>query len=340
MPSLRFNVDFEEVLSGRPSRPHLIATLEFFAFWVTNEKVLVHRDYSPRYLNYVAELCGHKIEITRNDTAIDWWGETQNLPLMRVLSSKTEFLKWWLKRWPLEAAVCQNAQELENAIGEGWYLIKKSDGMSGRGHIKVRRDDLTAASRIDWKAPVVVEPLYDRVADVSALWIAEESRFIYYQNSIDQRFQWRGSILNSKTFNTPPEDSGKWAHQLDELKKDVSARGYQGPFSVDAFYYLKDGLKVFHPGSEMNPRKTMGWLAYQLWKKEKTAFFKLAMHPCVLKSEDWIRVNQMPSARLLSPEDNMFVWYFVTGTNIDELERKEAEFLKALPLVAPARDRA
>ncbi|MFP5490258.1 MAG: hypothetical protein ACLGG0_02065 [Bacteriovoracia bacterium] len=330
MPSLRFNVDFEEVLSGKPPRPHLIATLEFFAFWVTHERVLVHRDYSSRYLEYVSALTDHKIEITKNDAAIDWWGETANLSLMRELSSKTEFLKWWLKRWPLEAAVCESPQMLEKAIGEGWYLIKKSDGMSGRGHIKIKRDDLTAVSRLDWKTPVVVEPLYDRVADVSALWIAEESRYIYYQNIIDQRFQWRGSILNSATFNKVPEGTGSWSENLSDLQKDIFARGYQGSFSVDAFFYMKDGQRVFHPGSEMNPRKTMGWLAYQLWKKEKTQFFKLAMHPCVLKSEDWMRVSQSSSARLLSPEDNMFVWYFVTGSNIEELQKREADFLKAL----------
>lgn len=338
MPSLRFNVDFEEVLSGRPARPHLIATLEFFAFWVTSDRVLIHRDYSSRYLDYVTAFTGHKIEITKNDVAIDWWADTKNLPLMRELSSKTEFLKWWQKRWLLEATVCENTQEVERALAEGWYLVKKSDGMSGRGHIKVKCDDLSALSRIDWKTPVVVEPLYDRISDVSALWIAEESRFIYYQNSIDQRFQWRGSILNSATFNIAPEDSGNWVKHLSDLQKDVSARGYLGSFSVDAFFYMKDGQRVFHPGSEMNPRKTMGWLAYQLWKKEKTQFFKLAMHPCVLKSEDWIRMSQSPSARLLSPEDNMFVWYCVTGESMEELESKEAKFLRELP-VGPTRDK-
>jgi hypothetical protein len=338
MPSLRFNVDFEEVLSGRPSRPHLIATLEFFAFWVTRERVLVHRAYSSRYLQYVAELTGHKIEITKNDSAYDWWGETANLPLMRQLSSKAEFLKWWLKRWPLEAAVCQNATELESAIGEGWHLIKKSDGMSGRGHIKVKREELTKI-RLDWKSSVVIEPLYDRVLDVSALWIAEESRFIYYQNSIDQRFQWRSSFINRENLSLPPENSGQWVQHLQILQKEVSSRGYHGSFSVDAFYYVKEGRRIFHPGSEMNPRKTMGWLAYQLWKKDQSEFFKLAMHPIVLKSEDWLRVSQTTSARLLSPEDNMFVWYSVSGASETELEKKEAEFLRALPPVGPARDK-
>ena len=336
------NVDFEEMLQGKPARLALRASVEFLALWVQDQPIMASRQYSDEYLRYVQTHSGKPANITTKGEGDFWWGETADVERMRRLSSKTEFLKWWQARWPLEARACSSWNEVEAAIGEGQWLIKKSDGMSGRGHLRVNRTELSALkSRLenDLGAGVVVEPLYERTRDLSALWLPEEKRFIYYRNLIDERFQWRGAILENDTHSSLLAGSGDWEKHLLQLQQDVAEQGYGGPFSVDAFFYKKDGREIFHPGSEMNPRKTMGWVTRQLWQKRKSPVATLALVPFVLKGQSWQQATQLTDALLLSPESCPFVWYWIEAESLAELEEKRARFLRAIP-GAPVRGKA
>jgi hypothetical protein len=335
------NVDFEEVLSGKPARLSLRASVEFLALWVQDRPLLASRPYSESYLKYVSAQIGHPVSATTQGEADEWWGETAHKELMRKLSSKTEFKNWWYSRWPLEARNCFSWKELEAIVQAGQWLIKKSDGMSGRGHQRVTREELPSLrSRLEktLSLGVVVEPLYQRTRDVSALWLSEEKRFIYYANLIDERFQWRGTILNRDSMSEVPAATQNWGEHLVELQKYVSGLGYHGPFSVDAFFYQTAAGETFHPGSEMNPRKTMGWVTYQLWKKNKMASASLALVPLVLNDEAWMQVAQIPEAQLLSPVNCPFTWYWLEADSAVELEIKRSAFLTKLPEV-PVRDK-
>lgn len=330
------------MLQGKPARLSLRASVEFLALWVQSNPLLASRSYSDEYLHYVRNHSGKPATIITKGEGDCWWGETTDIGRMRRLSSKTEFLKWWQSRWPLEARACMTWNEVEATIGEGQWLIKKSDGMSGRGHLRVNRAELPALkSRLanDLGAGVVVEPLFERTRDLSALWLPEEKRFIYYRNLIDDRFQWRGAILERENHTPLLTGTGDWPQHLQQLQLDVSLQGYEGPFSVDAFFYKKSGQEIFHPGSEMNPRKTMGWITYQLWQKRKSPVATLALVPSVLKGGSWQQTSQLTDALLLSPEACPFVWYWIEAENFEILEEKRARFLKAIP-GAPVRDKA
>lgn len=338
MRALRFNADFEERLSGKPPKPQLNAALEFFAFWLTDRPVLVHRDYPAAYFDHVEAQVGARPVVATSGDAEDWWGTSEPVELMRALNSKTEFLRWCQGHWPMRAQVCDDLDAVRACVQTGTYLIKASDGMSGRGHQRVTPAELPQLT-FPWRAPVVVEPLFARTRDVSALWVPEEKRFIFYANEIDQRFQWRGSLLHSPTLAEPPSGTGDWALRLAELQRSVAARGYHGPFSVDAFFYDEHATEHFHPGSEMNPRKTMGWLAYQFARASSAPWVKLALRPRVLSEAAWDAAVTHPSAQLLSPPRNPFAWYVVRGDSEAAVREHEAEFLRALP-EAPARGRA
>ncbi len=330
------------MLQGKPARLSLRASVEFLALWVQANPILASRPYSDEYLHYVRTHSGKPATIVTKGDADFWWGETDDVERMRRLSSKTEFLKWWQVRWPLEARACTTWNEVEAAVGEGPWLIKKSNGMSGRGHLKVNHSELlTLKSRLkdDLDLGVVVEPLYERTRDLSALWLPEEKRFIYYRNLIDERFQWRGAILERENQSSLLVGTGDWQQNLQQLQQDVARQGYEGPFSVDAFFYKKSGREIFHPGSEMNPRKTMGWVTYQLWQQRKPNAAALSLQPLVLKGESWSKAAQLTDALLLSPEACPFVWYWIEAENVTELEEKRARFLKAIP-EAPVRDKA
>lgn len=336
------NVDFEERLQGKPPRLSLRASVEFLALWVQGNPLFASRPYSEEYLEYVRTHSGFPATFTTHGAGENWWGDTADVERMRRLSSKTEFLHWWRSRWPLEARACTDWDEVEAAVGDGPWLIKKSDGMSGRGHLRVNRLALVALKpRLahELAAGVVVEPLYERTRDLSALWLPEEKRFIYYRNLIDERFQWRGAILESENQETLLVGTRDWSSHLQQLQKDVSQQGYDGPFSVDAFFYMKDGKEEFHPGSEMNPRKTMGWITHRLWQQRKPRAGSLALRPLVLKGKSWTTAAQLTDAKLLSPESCPFMWYWSEAASLAELEEKRARFLRAVP-GAPARDKA
>ncbi len=329
---LRFNADFELVLQGLPPKPSLNATLEFFLFWLEPAPVRTHREYPENYLRYVEALAGQRPRIVKAGEARDWWGSLDKFELARDLNSKASFADWLRARGRATGIVCRRWEELVAAVGEGEYLAKKSDGMSGRGHVKVRCSELEGLrSRFDFRTPVVVEPLYARVRDVSALWLPDEERFIYYSNAIDSRFQWRSTTLDSDAFDAAPEGSGDWRELLAELQQDMHARGYAGHFSVDAFFYQRNHRTHFHPGSEVNARRTMGLIAYLFAKRSRARFFRLALVPAVITGEAWEKLSRSPHARLLSPERNPFVWFAVEADSHMDLEAKAEAFLRELP---------
>lgn len=329
---LRFNADFELVLQGFPPKPSLNATLEFFLFWLESAPVRTHREYPESYLRYVEALAGRRPTIVKAGEAQDWWGNLDKFDLARDLNSKASFADWLRARGHVTGIVCRRWDELVAAVGEGEYLAKKSDGMSGRGHVKVRRSELEELrSRFDFRTPVVVEPLYARVRDVSALWLPDEERFIFYSNAIDSRFQWRSTTLDLDALGAAPEGSGEWRQLLAELQQDICARGYAGHFSVDAFFYHRNQCTHFHPGSEVNARRTMGLIAYLFAKRSRARFFRLAIAPAAITGEAWERLSGSTHARLLSPEKSPFVWFGVEADSREDLEAKAEAFLRELP---------
>ncbi len=327
------NVDFEEMLSHGHPRPALRANVEFFALWLCPEPLLAHREYSQEYLEHIEKHIGMRPSYLTKGKGVWWWGDLTNQKLMRQLSDKTEFLKWWQTRWPLEAHVCFSFNEIEKLVDENEWLIKKSDGMSGRGHVKVNARNLALSRKVlDKSLPhgVVVEPLYHRTFDVSALWLADEKRFIFYQNKIDARFQWRECLLSADKMAKSPEGTRDWSTRLHELRDHVSQLGYEGPFSVDAFFYESQAGVKFHPGSEMNPRKTMGWLAYQFWKIRKPKFLSLSLHPGKLSEGEWREAKTLSSCLLLSPPENPFVWLLTEASTVEGLTTKKAAAVAAI----------
>jgi hypothetical protein len=292
--------------------------------------LLAHREYSQDYLEHIEKLIGMKPSYLTKGKGVWWWGDLKNQKLMRRLSDKTEFFKWWQTRWPLEAQVCFSFDDIQKMVDDKEWLLKKSDGMSGRGHVKVNALNLAQSRKHIEKSlthGLVVEPLYHRTLDVSALWLSDEKRFIFYENKIDARFQWRECVLAADQMTLLPEGTGEWGVRLQELQIHVSELGYDGPFSVDAFFYESEGKLKFHPGSEMNPRKTMGWLAYQFWKFRKPKYLSLSLHPRKLTQDEWRETKKVDSAVLLSPPENPFVWLLTEATSDVELNTKKAAAL-------------
>jgi hypothetical protein len=277
MKAIRVNIDYEEVLRGGNTRPQMNAAIEFLALWVQDAPLLAHRDYSDDYLAHVQTHSGRNPQLIRSGEAINWWGELQNIELEKKLNSKLWARKWWFERADIPCVVAYSADEVEAVIvNEGPWLIKRDYGMSGRGHWKTTRaqwPETKERLKVWFSEGVLVEPLLERAGDLSALWLPDEARFIFYRNVIDERFQWRGAVIeNGGSPQFANEEKAlltDWSVQLNQLTQDIQALGYHGVFSVDAFFYQQNGQLKFMPCSEINARRTMGWIVYNLWKKNR-----------------------------------------------------------------------
>ncbi len=301
MRPIRVNADFEEVLRGGHGKPSMNAAIECLAFWIQHKPVLAHREYPEDYLSYVESHTGHRPVLVQSGDADNWWGELKNIALENQLNSKIWARTWWRQHVAMPGVIAHSAAEVEAIIlGGGTWLIKRDHGMSGRGHWRTNEAQWpeTKIRLKAWFADgVIVEPYYQRVSDVSALWLPDERRFIYYRNFIDERFQWRGAQIENHGMPSFCEEEERWLKpwfaQLLVLAHEIQQLGYSEVFSVDAFFHQTEGGLVFMPCSEINARRTMGWIAYQLWKK----------------SQPKTGILQMGGEGLrLSPSDAPFVW--------------------------------
>lgn len=332
MNPILVNVDYENVLFGGHPLVERIKALEFIAFWVQRNPVHIHRTYSELYLDHVKKYTGHLPSTVAQGPSEPWWGELKNTELEKKLNSKIWARQWWQSRYSFEDKICYSESEVLDLIQNNqWWLIKRNFGMSGKGNRRVKLDEWEKNKNIfqTWYPEgVIVEPLRKRVSDVSALWLPEEQKFIYYRNEIDNHFQWRGVILEN---GGAPQFSDEeltlldpWYEALKILAKDIKNEGYGGPFSVDAFFYTENEKLNFHLCSEINGRKTMGWVAKELWKLNQPPFSSLFLDNKKTSLNEWkTKVDKLERGSiLLSPEDSLFTWYWVEASTKNEFDSK------------------
>ncbi len=297
MAVIRVNADYEEVLFGSGPAPSLNRELEFIAFWVQRDPVSVVGEYPDGYLEEISLRTGHRPALTKEPATIDWWGSLE-LPLMARLNHKVYAFAWWGERYGYEGAICHTPAEAARLFLELQRpcLLKSSSGMSGRGHRLVEsvKDCRTLPPAI---FPLVMEPLRQRIRDISALWLPDEERFIVYENQVNRRLQWIASLIGVRDADHP----AGWVDDLHRFREQLVGEGYHGVFSIDAFYYQTDKGEVFHPASELNARRTMGWCALQLSRLFGAGHLIKYGKKRVIP----------PGGIRLSPPGNYFTWWWV-----------------------------
>ena len=323
MKPILVNTDYDDVLAGGKPQASRILALEFLAFWLVKNPVRVHRQYPAEYLDYIQQHTGHRPDLRQQGSGENWWGPLKEIEFERRLNSKVGSFQWWQPRWNLAGKVCHNSDDVKELLSSGGeWILKRAQGMSGRGNRVLRSlEDLTKIPADWFEYGAVVEPLRDRVSDLSALWLPAEDKFIFYRNEIDDKFQWRAVVLENggaPTFSAEELSAmGEWQKKLAELAATMRANDYHGPFSVDAFFYHEGGVLKFHPCSEINARKTMGWIAYQFFLRNSPSQARLSLLPKKLTPEQWTKeCNSLAGANLiLSPPDAPFMWCWKETTS-------------------------
>ncbi len=161
------------------------------------------------------------------------------------------------------------------------YLVKNPYGMSGQRFLTIDSSlphgDLVYQVK-QWikEGPLVVEPLLDRTVDFSC-YVFEDNHQIYYQNIVDKHFQYKGSVftnyLSPTLTHLPFYESvsiGKWheyQHQINEIINFYGSLKKNTGFSVDSFLYQENEEINIRALSEVNYRRTMGRVTYELAKR-------------------------------------------------------------------------
>lgn len=329
--SLKANIDFEEVLNGLPSKKLLNESLEFFILWLEDQPLYSQKNYPQEYFDYIKQHTGRSPQVISIGEFKNWWGDLEHFDLIKKISSKSFSFEWWSQSYPLQGSVCKSWEEIERFVDDKQWLFKKAHSMSGRGHFVISKDkieDLKKQIEVNNDSSCVIEPLYERVRDVSALWLPEENKYIYYNNLVDNKFQWRACQLSQELNNEIQMNYPQWIESLNELKNHLQMLGYVGPFSVDAFTYKsEEGIKLY-PGSEINPRKTMGWVTYHLNKIFNKNWVELGLVNKKISKSYWEKLKS--DYLIVSPFESRFIWYFIGGNTEGELLQQKTKFFKDL----------
>lgn len=350
MKAVKVNADYEAVLfAKKESLPVINQALEFLALFIDDRPLLSQKTYSEEYLKHVESFTGRRPVIKKAFDSENWWGPLKNIELERKLNSKEMSSELNLKEgWCHETHIINSSQDFPE-LREGLkYLAKNPHGMSGQNFFLVSKDELNSAIK---SFPVILEPLFERVADFSH-YIFPNGMRVCYQNIVDKRYQYRGTVFRDYTDPTLQklkfyheielEEWKQFQHALDKIVEVYGSAGLKSGFSVDSFIYQNHGKLKIRFLSEVNYRRTMGevafelslkfgglrkWSAFILTKKSKLDFSGLKKK---LAPIEWT-VELSRGVILLSPDDVRYDMFFLSALN----ETEGAQLVKELKSLLP-----
>lgn len=320
MKAIKVNIDYEAVLfSDKKELRALNEALEFLAFYLEERPLFTHKKYSPEFLEHVATVTGRMPQLTTQGSYDNWWGELKDLELERRLNSKKMSAELNIKEgWSKEMQLVSRLTELKALDPTRMYLGKDLFGMSGQNIHRFQGSDQEAIAKLLTGKEILIESLLNRKWDFSH-YVFPDGNTICYENKVDERFQYKGSVFQDITNATVENLSfysqikpEKWQIFKDALT--IIIKTYQhselsSGFSIDSFVYEEDGEFHIQYLSEVNYRKTMGLMAYELGKKllpnKKHISMELRKKSGLKFSEIKMQVEREGGV-LLSPEEARF----------------------------------
>lgn len=256
------NADYESVLfHGKKGPPAVNHALEFLAFYLQDLPVLTNHHYSQEFFEKVRKLSGKTPRIVNSGTPSNWWGPLVDPELERWQNSKlTSAALSKAQGWGEVQIVSSNELSELNVTKE--MIVKDPFSMSGRGLFVLRPGEITQLKNLPDQ--LIVEPLLKRRFDFSH-FVFPDGKVISYENMVDERFQYRGTLIQPLSFQdkVSPEE---WRVFEEKLAIIINHYGHQAPYgySIDSFVYEDEGKLRIYPLCEVNARRTMGLIAYEL----------------------------------------------------------------------------
>jgi hypothetical protein len=267
MDPIRVNADYESVLFHQKPGPLIVnQSLEFLAFFLSDAPLFTQKKYDHEYLQHVEITTGRRpLIVTQSEKVENWWGRLEDLADERWMNSKLTSAELHIKEgWLPNLKIIRSSAEMDSVPSD--WILKDPYGMSGRG--------ITTVPQVTHpKYPVIAEPLLERIYDFSFYHLNQGEGF-HYQNLVDRHFQYRGTIFHNrenlefkglKFFKDLPQS--EWKKYEAEKKRVLDFYQLKPYFSLDSFVYRQEGKLLIRTLTEVNYRKTMGLIAYQLSHK-------------------------------------------------------------------------
>jgi hypothetical protein len=343
MVALKVNADYElELFESRKRSPIINNALEFLVFFLSKEPIWSTQSYSNEYLDYIEDVTGHRPVLVKSGSYRNWWGPLNNLEHERWMNSKLTSTKLSIDQgWSDRYFILTGPDDLKKLEVNQELLLKDAFGMSGIGLRVIKmKEDLDSIK----KFPCILEPFLNRRYDFSHYNFAD-GRVVAYQNLVDHKFQYRGTIFNNhfepslqhlEFYHLFGETDWKELSKAIQIISDhYCQRPLQTGFSIDSFVHEDSGTFKLHYLCEVNYRRTMGSAAYELAQKyaplNRWCLFTLAkiLNPDFEKLVS--KLKSLPAVMLLSPPEVRYQMFLIQGPNAQEGKRIFKELRSLLP---------
>lgn len=283
MKPLRVNADYEvELFHNRPAPDVINQTIEFFLFFLSDRVLYSKKTYSEDYLKRVEKITHHKPVITHRGPFENYWGTLKNLEIEKWWNSKITSTELIIKeKWCGKSRILKSIEDLSGLSWDETYLLKDPYAMSGQKFILLRDIDpidlkLSIIEKALHSGPQILEPYFNRRYDFSQ-YVFPDGAIVAYENLVDAKFQYKGSVfsnhhsasLTDLSFYSEisAEEWNKFKAQTERIIQYYTQKPNEVGFSIDSFVYEENGELKIRVMSEINYRRTMGRVAFELSKK-------------------------------------------------------------------------
>ncbi len=246
--------------------------LEFFAFYLQDLPLLSNKTYGQDYLDSIRKLTARKPTVVKSGKSRNWWGPLENPERERWMNSKLTSFELSIREGWGQGNILTREELLTIRPAEKLF-VKDPFNMSGKGLIVLEPEKpVTLPTSLSGK--LILEPLLNRTRDFSH-FVFPDGNVICYENLVDEKFQYRGTLFSSLTDFSPESLSfyeevsqDEWQRFQRSLEIIRHHYGNEAAFgySIDSFVHVENGENKIFPLSEINARRTMGLMAYELVK--------------------------------------------------------------------------
>ncbi|MBL7665963.1 MAG: hypothetical protein JNM93_12580 [Bacteriovoracaceae bacterium] len=266
MQAYRVNIDYEYFLfdphyqASTAKYQKMIEEWEYIYWYCDNSgTLLTQKNYPTIELKKIEKIINAEVKLTKQtDKVINWFGDTTNKELMQKCNSRVYSTQWALNENLLDTNQTKILPTLPEELPAG-YLMKEEGGFSGMGiHQSLKK----------CRPPVIVEPYYERTGDFSVLFIEGKPHF--YQNKIDNKFQYKGSVVKNaqawelRDLDLSDEHKSIASEVSQKIFKHYHQMSPQAVWGYDFFTYEQNGKSKIYPVNEVNFRKTLGYFFIKL----------------------------------------------------------------------------
>jgi hypothetical protein len=337
MKPFKVNADYEvELFHNKLAPPAINQSIEFILFFLSTRPLYSQKEYSSDYLNYIEKMTKHTPELIRAGIFENFWGPLKKREIEKWWNSKITSTELIIKKgWCFNTHIIKDELDLKTINWNRDLLLKDPFGMSGQ-KFQLLLQKMTLIERQDLvlKAinigPVIIEPWFNRIYDFSQ-YVFSDGKIIAYQNQVDEKFQYKGTIFNNLKSSCLQDLSfydqvskDKWdlfRSQTQAIIDFYSQNPNEYGYSIDSFIFEEEGELKIRVMSEINYRRTMGRITYELSEKFShdrswTALLMIKMMP--LAPALWKLLSGIQGIMVLSPGDSRFEIIFLAAENKDE----------------------